>query len=430
MAQFAQFFGPTLAGLVRSIEDVWGSVWWAALPLITAFLFWDFWVLYIRFRFITNIKWALLEIKVPKNVMKTPKAMEQIFAAAHAPYSYGLRFLEKYWEGMVEYWMSFEIVGRGGETHFYLRLPKRFRNLMESAIYAQYPEAEITEVADYVKEMPHVMPNKTFDLYGNEQILKVPDSYPIRTYPMFEEAVEERRVDTISMLIEAMSRLKDDEQIWIQVMARPIGDEWKKAAEVIIAKMTGREEKKSAGYEFPGFGVTLGELVRSPFEHPALEANRKEERGEKQNFRILMLTPGQREVVEGIEKKIAKLGFETTIRVLYFDKRNAFSRDNVASIMGYFRQFNTQNMNLFRPDKLTMTAAVHGLFVQLRLNWRKRLIFEHYRDLVFNHHKSILNIEELATVYHFPIMGVGTTSLEKVESKKGGPPQQIPLMEE
>lgn len=426
----SQFLGPTLTGLLTSVSDVWRQVWWIVLPIVTFFLFWDFWVLYIQFRFITAIKWMLLEIKVPKNILKTPKAMEQVFAAAHAPYTYGLRFSEKYWEGMVEYWMSFEIVGSAGESHFYLRLPKQYRNLMESAIYAQYPGAEITEVEDYVRQMPRVLPSKAVQLYGNEQILREPSCYPIRTYPMFEESVEERRVDPIASLMEAVSKLKADEQVWIQILARPTGDDWKKEGQAIINKMIGKkEEKKPSFWSFFGMGVSLGEVLRAPFEHPSLEGEKPKKKDEF-NFRMLLLTPGEKEVVEGIERKIAKLGFETTIRFLYIDKREAFSRDNVASVTGFFRQFNTQNLNLLKPDKKTMTAAVHGLFKQMRLNWRRRIVYEKYRDLLFNRRKPILNIEELATIYHFPIAGVESTYLEKVESRKGGPPPALPLMEE
>ncbi len=363
--------------------------------------------------------------------MKTPKAMEQIFAAAHVPYSYGLKFTEKYWEGKEEYWTSFEIVGSNGEVHFYMRVPKQYRNLMESAIYSQYPEAELTEVNDYVKDMPHVLPNKIYDIYGDEQILRAPDCYPIRTYPMFEESVEERRVDPVAMITETISKLKEDEKIWIQIMAKPTGDDWKEKGMVIVDKITGREEKKKKRQPFFSslFGVTAGEVMRSPFEHPSLEVEKKKE-DERFNFRMLMLTPGQKEIVEGIERKIAKLGFETTIRFIYIDRRDSFSRDNVASAMGFFRQFNTQNLNLLKPDKKTMTRGVHYWLTGLRLRWRKRLVFEHYRDMVFNHHKPILNIEELATIYHFPIMGVGVSSLEKVESRKGGPPAPLPIIEE
>lgn len=428
MSFILQFIWLVFNGLINGIQSVWIRVWWIALPLIAFFIFWDFWVLYIRSKFAGAIKWVLLEIKVPKNVLKTPKAMEQIFAAAHSPYSFGLRFMEKYWEGIIEYWMSFEIVGAAGESHFYLRLPKQFRHAMEAAIYAQYPEAEITEAEDYVKQTAQVLPNKMHDLFGYELILRNPDYFPIRTYPMFEESIEERRVDTIGTLLETISKLKDDERIWIQMLVRPTGDVWKGLGEEAIGKMTGTAEiKKKKPFDF-GLGVTMGELIKSPLEHPSLDAKEKKEES-KLNFKMLMLTPGQREVVEGIERKIAKLGFETTIRFLFIDKRESFSRDHVASVTGFFRQFNTQNSNSFRPDKETMTAAVHGLFKQKRLNWRRRLIYEKYRDLVFNHHQPVLNIEELATVYHFPIIGVESTYLEKVESRKGGPPSKLPLID-
>lgn len=413
-----------LEGPIEGIKEVWGEVWWIAAPLMSFFIFWKFWVLYIQYRFVSSIQWTLLDIKVPKNILKTPKAMEQIFAAAHATYSYGLRFTEVYWEGLVEHWMSFEIVGRSDGIHFYLRVPTKFKNLMESAIYAQYPESEITEVPpedDYIKKMPSVLPNKTYDLYGEELILKEPNCYPIRTYPMFEESIEERRVDPIAGLMEVMYKLKKDEQIWIQILIRPTGDDWKKEGQEIIDKLTGKEKPPKPSL----FGVKFQEVIKSPLEHPSLETDKKEQ---KVDFRLLMLTPGQREIIEGIERKTAKLGFETTIRFLYIDKRDSFSRNNVAAIIGFFRQFNTQNLNLFRPDKKTMTRAVHYYFVNLRLRWRKRIIFEKYKWMIFNPKRTILNIEELATLYHFPIEGVPAPVLERVESKRSGPPLGLPVI--
>jgi hypothetical protein len=324
--------------------------------------------------------------------------------------------------------MSFEMVSLGGDVHFYLRLPKQYRNLMESAIYSQYPSAEISQAEDYVKQAPNIAPNKNYDLWGMELVLLNPDPYPIRTYPMFEEAVEERRVDPVAMISEVMSKLKSDEQIWIQILCRPTGGDWRKKGEEIIDKMLGKEPKKKAEiFSFLSPGVTFQELARAPFEHPSIEVTKKKE---EDRFKLLMLTPGEKEKVEGIEKKTSKLGFETTIRFVYIDRRDSFSRDNVTAVLGAFRQFNTQNLNLLRPDKKTMTAAVHGLFKKTRLNWRRRLIFEKYRYLMFNSKKPILNIEELATIYHIPIGAVAAPQLSRVEAKKGGAPPTLPLVED
>jgi hypothetical protein len=73
---------------------------------------------------------------------------------------------------------------------------------------------------------------------------------------------------------------------------------------------------------------------------------------------------------------------------------------------------------------------VRGLFVKTRIRWRKRILYEDYRNITPSAKKPILNIEELATIYHFPIAAVSTTELEKIPSRKGSPPAGVPVIEE
>jgi len=424
--------GNILSGILQSIFIVWGAVWWIVLPLIAIIIFWEGWRLHLHYQFVTNIKWKVLEIKVPKNVLKTPKAMEQIFAAAHAPYSYGITPYNKYWKGMEEYWMVFELIARAGETHFYLRVPSQFRNMMESAIYAAYPDAEIKEGDDYLEELPTVLPNAQFDISGFEEILRHEDYLPIRTYPMFEESVEERRIDTIAPLMEAMSKLKNDEQLWFQVVIKPTGEDFRKEGESEIKKLLGIEEQKKPSM-WPKFdlGITAAEALRGPFEHPGEAKPSKDQRAEKMP-RFLM-TPVDKERADAIHLKISKIAFEATLRFLYVEKREgAVDSGHTNSIHGFIRQFNTQNLNSLKPNSPTSTASysVRGLFKKTRIRARKRYIYEAYRHFSPGPHKSILNIEELATVFHFPLAVVSTTELEKVESRKGSPPASLPIIEE
>jgi hypothetical protein len=103
------------------------------------------------------------------------------------------------------------------------------------------------------------------------------------------------------------------------------------------------------------------------------------------------------------------------------------------SIHGFIRQFNTQNLNSLKPNGPTNTASysVKGpLLKKTRIRARKRYLYEAYRHFFPQHHESILNIEELATVFHFPLAVVSTTELEKVESRKGSPPASLPIIEE
>lgn len=434
MSQFFSslfYIPPQVAPILQSIWQVWSEVWWIVLPIITGMIFWEMYKLHLHYKFLHDLDWQLLEIKVPKNVLKTPKAMEQIFAAAHAPYSYGYSFLQKYWQGLEEYWMSFELVGRAGETHFYLRVPKQFRNMMESAIFGQYPEAEISEAEDYLKSLPEVLPNKELDFSGFEEVLRHPSYFPIRTYPMFEDTVEERRVDTMGALIEAISKLKNEEQLWLQVIIKPAGEKVQREGEEAIRKLLGLEEKKkkSSIWDIFDLGLTLGEVVMAPFQHPGEAKSKHEESPKQQRF---IVAPHDKERAEAIQEKIAKISFESTIRFGYIERNDTVVKsEHLYSIHGYIRQFNTQDLNSLKPEKTTTTAgyAVKGLFKKERIHFRKRLLYEHYRHFIPGHHESVLNVEELATVFHFPITAVSTTELEKVESRKGTPPASLPVME-
>lgn len=409
-----------------SVILAWDAVWWIVVPIILAIILWEGWRLYLHVRFVKAVKWKLLEIKVPKNILKTPKAMEQIFAAAHSPYSYGFRKIDKYWKGKEEEWMSFEMIGRAGESHFYLRVPASYRHMMESAIYAQYPEAEIVEAEDYLDQFPKILPNKDFDVSGFEEMLKGANYLPIRTYADFEESVEEQRLDSIAPMMEAMSRLDADEQLWYQLIVRPTGEDFRKEGEAKINKIFGVPEAKKA--KWTGLGVSLGEVIAAPFEHPLGTTPKPEV---KPTPRVIV-SPQEKEVAEGIHEKISKIAFDATPRFLYINRRGQPDKGFLFTVHGFIRQFNTQDMNSLKPNSENTTASwsVHGLFKQTRIKWRKRLLWENYSHIMPGPAKSILNIEELATIFHFPITAVSTTELEKIASRKGSPPAGVPLVED
>jgi hypothetical protein len=419
-----------VAGIFASIWAVWETVWWIATPIIALIVFWEAWHLYLHYKWFHHLHWVLLEIKVPKGILKTPKAMEQIFAAAHAPYSYGYSWIQQHIQGMFEYYMSFELVGRAGETHFYLRLPAQYQNMMESAIYGQYPDAEITEVDDYLEEMPRTVPNRTFDLSGFEEVLRHPAYLPIRTYPNFEESIEEHRIDPIGGLMEVLSNLKEGEQIWYQIIVQPTGEDVFNEGKERLNEMYGIEDKKKKGGLKFDLGFDWEDALRAPFQHPG-ERHAQEEKQER--IPRLLLSPHDRDQGDAIAEKISKLSFEATVRFVVITQRDLSSPDSgqIMSLHGFMRQFNTQNLNQLKPEKSTTTAgyAVKGLFKKTRLAWRKRLLWDHYRN-VLQGPAAVLNIEELATIFHFPLGTVSTTELEKIESRKGSPPPSLPVIEE
>ena len=108
-------------GIFQSISEVFQYVWWIVLPLILFFIFWEFRLKYLQDEFIKGIKWITLELRIPKENLKTPKAMEQVFSAVHSIYSRKIKGHDKLIKGKVQYWMSFEIVGHDGGVYFFIK---------------------------------------------------------------------------------------------------------------------------------------------------------------------------------------------------------------------------------------------------------------------------------------------------------------------
>ncbi len=421
-------------GIARSVWHVFSLVWWIVLPLALFFIWRDFWVWGLNRIWKKSIEWTLLEIKIPRNILKTPKAMENVFSSLHALYATDPGFEDKYFKGSDLYWLTCELVGYAGGVHFYIRCPKQHRNLVESAVYSEYPDAEIIDGEDYTALMPDILPNSVYDLFGVDFVLSKPNPYPIRTYEFFEANVDEQRLDPISAITEVMSRLKEGEAIWLQYLVKPIpSDELKKEGEAIRDKMMQRKKEEKVaflGSLFGGLGEFIFNLINAFRKVPewSSAAPKKEE-----GMKMIHHSPGEKNILEGVENKISKLCFEAAIRFIYIDRQDSFTPANVAAINGAFRQFSTQDMNSFRPigDTLTFVTskilATKRWFRQQRLYIIKRLIYVLYRMRWFPPKASILNTEELATVFHFPIVTVESPLLRRLETRKGEPPMNIPF---
>ena len=408
--------------------------WWIIAPVALFFILKELWLDYVQTKFIDSIKWTLLEIKIPREVQKTPKAMEQVFAGFHGIYKEP-NFVDRWFKGKIQRWFSLEIIGKGGNIHFLIRTPEEFRNLVEAQFYAQYPDAEITEVEDYTAALPSNIPSKDYDVWGTELILTQKDAYPIRTYPyFFEETKEEERIDPLASLSEVLSHLSPGEHIWIQILVRPADEKWKDEGEKLVEKLIGKKvavTKRGMVLEeahgwFEAMKETLHELFFGALT-PAYKEERKEQTLESL---MLYLTPGQRDVVEAIEKNIAKLGLETVIRFAYWAKSDIFSKANTAAIIGTFKQFNTQNLNGFKPNGKIKTSIDYFL-KKRREFYRKVNILNNYKKRYFPQRSFskrgfVFNIEELATIYHIPGRIVETKAMPRIEAKKGGPPPSLP----
>jgi len=404
----------------------WG---WLVAPLFLFLVWRSVWLVYVQKTYADSQKWVTLELKIPSLVERTPKAMEQVFAGLH---SIGSRanFKEKWWDGKHQLHISMEIVGISGAIHFLIKTPAQFRRLIESQIYSQYKDCEIEEVEDYAWSLPDNIPNEQYDLWGTELIFTKEDAYPIRTYRFFEEpATEKKFIDPLASLMEVLGELKEGEQIWVQYLIKPTGDEWQKEGQRLVDKLIGKKSAKKSGdnvaeeiYQFfyDLISVLFGRMPTGS------AANGKEEK-EKPETLMQHLSPGMKETVAALEESISKHGFKSGIRILYIARTDVFSKTNIPAALGAFKQFSTYNLNGFKPND-KVTPSIDYLFKKTREYIRKRRLYTRARIRFFARKGIIFNTEELATVYHIPSVVLEAPKLPKITAKKAEPPKALPVI--
>lgn len=407
---------------------------WIIFSVVLIWGAWTGWVEYIQNRFDSRIKFVLLAIDIPQQNELSPKAVEQIFA-----HLYGMKksgdLIEKYIEGYNQMGVSLEIVSIEGYIQFLIYAPEKFRDLVEAAIYAQYPDAEITEVEDYVDMIPKPteLATSDWDIYGTEMKLNKNELYPLRTYPLFEHSLSKRLLDPLASLMEIMSRMGPGEHLWIQIVMAPVGDEWREKGISLINKLIGKKSEKS-GVDlmyFPkeisrGFVESFTASLIPPSEMSGGESKKKEREWPSQ---MQHLSPDEREIVENIGMKISKLGFKSKIRFIYAARREVFKKSKgVSGVIGAFQQYSTPQLNGLKKNKKVETR-VHYAFIKSRTKARKERILRayRYRSMKRGRKGYVLNIEELASLWHFPTLDVKVASVQTVGAKKAQPPISLPV---
>lgn len=411
--------------------------WWVWAPVLLFMVFWGNLESFNRAQYLSGLKWTILELRPPRETRHSPKAMEQVFLGFHAlpgmpkpPKNLKESFnamRDRVFKGKVPEWFSLEIVGTGGEMRLYIRVLEQYRNLVESQIYAHYPEAEVIEVPDYMSSLPSSLPNEEFDLTGSNVGLNKEDAFPIRTYEDFEEAKGNKddavRIDPIAPLAETLSTVGIGEHLAIQFLLRSSDDSWIKKSQAVMDKLFDKPAKVE---------VTGIEKALSSFEKElaglagAAPTEKKEEKKEPKPFN--QLNPGTQDVIKAIERSFSKLGFQTGIRILYVARRDRFNPGRKGSLMAALRVFSTQAMNGFKSE--FDPEVKKGRKKEEKTFQNKSQLYKEYRQRAYPKKPKpfVLTTEELATVYHFPDVEVKTPAVSRVEAKKGEPPSSLPTV--
>ncbi len=411
---------------------------WVAIPWGLVSIVWELWVQYVRAIYFAKTPMVLLEIRLPRELFKSPKAMEFCINSLHQTVG-EKNWFEKFWQGKVRAWSSLEIVSIDGSVHFYIWTRKGMKNLVEANLYSQYPTIEIYEVPDYT--LPVSYDSTVNTMWAAEYELSESDVFPIKTYIDYgldKDPDEEFKIDPMTPLIEFLGGLGTGHQAWTQIIVRShlaeerdpgktwanakiwqtfrpkdIWDKWKKkdfrwkeaaAREIdkIIASAKG--EKGPDGKIVPGTGRQLTEV--------------------------------EKETVSALARSVSKKGFDVGIRSIYIAPKDIWDANNLGGLVGGITHFNS-HLNGFRPARGS-DERYSNVFIAWMLRGAKKRdkekqeMLDAYkrRAYFYKPHKSphfVLNSEELATVFHLPGGVASTPTFERIESKKSAFPTNLPV---
>lgn len=312
---------------------------------------------------------TLLLLKVPRTNDKKELAAEQLFASIH-----GLLTKEKkgFFGRPIREHISFEIAALNKQIGFYIWVPEYLKSFVEEQVYAQYPSVQISEIDDYMYS------GQFATQIGTDITLHASDVLPIMTFPNFE-------VDPLAAITASLAKLEEDERAIIQVLIRPVPSSWYAKSQKYIQSMQTS-------------GMGLSKLLLS-----GNDASKSTQLSAMQQARI-----------KGAEEKSQKLLYETKIRVIYqgnISEQEAKMR--LQAIVATFKQFNSTNLNGFSNSVMRSIVNNHKT----------------YDERIFPNRGLMLNIEEIASLYHLPHTNVETPFILWASARTAEPPANLPIIE-
>jgi len=280
---------------------------------------------------------------------------------------------------------AFEIAAhnRGSEIFFYVAFPRAYETLLQNQLHGAFPEAKIEKRPDY----------NIFNLEGAtagaSAFSAESELLPIKTY-------QKSGSDQLETITSALSGVKEfGEGAALQVVLRVGGGNIKNRAHIAAKKIKEGESKKEALGKSGFWGALLKLLSPSKTDREKSDVSYDEE------------------TAKLFEEKASKPAFECNIRILA-SAESALSADKILKgLAGAFLQFENPEGN--------------GLKIKELGGKRLRKLVEHFSFRLFDEKtKIILNVEEIASIYHFPYLKKAAPSVRTLKAKEAAPPVNLP----
>ena len=259
--------------------------------------------------------------------------------------------------------ISFEIVAKSEDIRFYIAVPKKLTDLVEKQIHGAYPGADIKQVEEY----------SIFSENGKVSFaalcLSGVDYMPLRVY-------RDLPTDPMSSITSVLAKMKPGEGAAVQILLQPTEGKWREQGRSYISHV-----KKD-------------------------EAN-----PEKASFKI------DPKSLEAIEQKTSKPGFNVVVRLVVSATTKEDSQMHLDNLMTSFSQFGS-DYNHFTKVKMPFKQLFMVDYIYRYFPIMNVPLFKQF---------SVLNSDELATIFHFPNKSIETAHIFWLNAKRAPAPSQIPM---
>ncbi len=278
------------------------------------------------------------------------------------------------------------------EIFFYLSVPKRYRESAEKQIHSFFPHAVVEKVTDYTIFSP--------GSFAAVSILELKESHalPLKTY-------RNLGVDPLNEISNSLSKLATEaEGAAIQILLSPAGTAWRGEGHKIAQRMQEGKRLKDARKSdslTAGLGKNMVSALSPPKKTPTVPEEKK----------VVSLTPEEQELVKSIDGKTSKTAFRVNIRLLASAATQERAEEIVAHLENAFGQFENPEVNSFRIKKRVKD---------------KTAVYDYIFRNIDDESIMILNVEELASIFHFPISTTATPKIKWLKAGAAPPPVNIP----
>src|SRR3989339_451387 len=290
--------------------------------------------------------------------------------------------------------VAFEIASQIGGTDisFYVAVPKYLESAFEKYVQGVYPNAVVDKIPqDYTIFEPQG------ETAGAFLQLRENPFFPISTYQTLEK-------DPLATITNNLSKIGVNEGAAVQVVIRPLNSgEFRKTGEKVLAKIReGKNIKTAIAQVSSGL---VGEIINDISKNPVKDKEQEMYKDKEQGF--------DQKAYDAIQSKIQKQPFETNIRVLASAQTQGRAIEILQHLTSSFSQFSLSAINSLEPKEVYKKEL-------------KKLIYDFsFRNFNIKQ-KTILNLEELASIYHFPTHFIETPYIKAAKSGEAAPPSDLP----